>query len=574
MNQKSVRTLSKPSSLTSAEDAEVVTICGRSYAVIPVVALIEGVRQCIGSSGPELVTSSAFGAYPETWDGRPVVVDHPTNKSGTPVSASSPDVLNSSFLGYMYNTQLVNNELHCSAYLDLSAIEITESDKVSEMWDRLVSGDDIEVSVGALVYMEQVSGTYKGESYDGRWRLAVPDHLAFLSGSQVGACSVADGCGAFRVEAVGLVHMSKRGIQMAKAALSKKGPTASMKTRRASDGKACSCAQTADSTENAQLAEGEEDEVVTPTRNASIRTTRELIDDSESTEMHEMFLSAMDASSRMLFGADTYDTDRRNILQTAVQATVKKNEYAYVVAYSDADVVYVVYDYDYNYVMYRTTYTTTNDDTVTITGSPEKVRAKTAFAVVNNPTTATPTKTTMAGDKNIMTGNTNSENNASAPVATAASGGGASVGIPSGMSMETLLGELAKTNPEVHRQLMAANATAKQATDALISRILSAPASKDKFTKEMLSGMSFDVLSAMADALSGVTGTEGAAASSSAGAAGAAGAGSGTVEPVTYAGRAGGGAAPVQASRFAPRPPDVFARDTPAVSGGGNSANT
>jgi uncharacterized protein YoaH (UPF0181 family) len=171
---------------------------GKEYTVIPVGALVEGVLQGMGSEGPELALAEEFGKFPTSWDGRPVVMSHPTvevDGKKTPVSANSPDILETYQIGYIFNTKLVGNELHQEAWVDNAVMESLNDDS-KETMARLNSGEQIEVSTGYFALIEDSEGTYNNQDYEGVQRNIVPDHLAFLPDGTLGACSNADGCGA------------------------------------------------------------------------------------------------------------------------------------------------------------------------------------------------------------------------------------------------------------------------------------------------------------------------------------------------------------------------------------------
>jgi hypothetical protein len=194
--------------LRSPVEGESRTLCNKDYVVISVVALVQGVRHAGGSPSPELVLAEAFGRHVETWNGRPLVVNHPVNAKGQAVLASSPDILESSYLGTLMGAKVEDGKLIVEAWLDVGAVEASESDSVIDMWKRLVSGETVEVSVGAIVYTKRGDGEFEGKKYSGSWDIVIPDHLAFLDGGQIGACSVEDGCGTFRTHSVGSVRLS------------------------------------------------------------------------------------------------------------------------------------------------------------------------------------------------------------------------------------------------------------------------------------------------------------------------------------------------------------------------------
>jgi hypothetical protein len=200
----------------AVSEPDTVFIRGREYVIIPVVALVEGVRHPHGAPHPELILADSFGRYPDTWDGRPVVVNHPVDAEGRPCMASQPHILEEVFLGYMFDSRIEDGKLKVNAYLDLAAIEAAESDLVKNMWQRLLDGEIIEVSVGAIVEIIAQTGTYGSTKYSGKWDTVIPDHLAFLSDAE-GACSIEDGCGTFRTQSSGKIQLNERFRTMAKA---------------------------------------------------------------------------------------------------------------------------------------------------------------------------------------------------------------------------------------------------------------------------------------------------------------------------------------------------------------------
>lgn len=172
---------------------------GREHLVIPIIALVEGVLTSGNSSRPELALSEEFGKSPSGWDGRPVVVNHP-EMHGQHVSANSPKVLESEQIGQLFNTVLVDKKLKTEAWIDLDKVKALNGE-ISETVDRLLAGEKVEVSTGLFTDTEDHQGIHEGAKFEGIWRNVVPDHLAILTEGSVGACSVADGCGANRINA-------------------------------------------------------------------------------------------------------------------------------------------------------------------------------------------------------------------------------------------------------------------------------------------------------------------------------------------------------------------------------------
>lgn len=178
-------------------DIRTETYMGREYVVVPVVALVEGVLQGMNAEVPELALSEEFGKVPEGWNGRPVVMNHPT-VNNVPVSANSPAILEAYSFGMIFNTRIEDTKLKMDAWVDTQRASDLGGEFQSTL-DRLRNGTVIEVSTGLFTGTEKVSGKFNGRTYQAVWRNIVPDHLAFLSEGVRGACSVEDGCGTPRV---------------------------------------------------------------------------------------------------------------------------------------------------------------------------------------------------------------------------------------------------------------------------------------------------------------------------------------------------------------------------------------
>ena len=81
--------------------------------IVPVVMMVEGVHS--GSHGPLLHKIDELGKIPAAWNGIPVVIDHPEDKDGTPISANAPDVIDSRSVGKIYNTNVDGSKLRAEA---------------------------------------------------------------------------------------------------------------------------------------------------------------------------------------------------------------------------------------------------------------------------------------------------------------------------------------------------------------------------------------------------------------------------------------------------------------------------
>lgn len=173
----------------------------QAHTVIPAVVLVEGVLWPANAPAPELALAEEFGRFPDGWNGRPVVFDHP-RVDGLAVSASSPDVLEVNSFGQLFNTRLDGTKLKTEIWINNARVQRMSED-AREVIDDLLSGKGMaEVSTGLFTMNEMVKGTYKGQEYEAVWRNIVPDHLAVLPKGIKGACSVEDGCGAPRMNAM------------------------------------------------------------------------------------------------------------------------------------------------------------------------------------------------------------------------------------------------------------------------------------------------------------------------------------------------------------------------------------
>lgn len=161
----------------------------KKYMVVPVVMMVEGVHR--GSHGPLLHTIDELGKFPASWNKIPVVIDHPTDNEGHNISANSPEVLEQSAVGDVFNTHVNGNRLMAEAWIDPDKLKEVSPNTLEEIKETKI----IEVSVGVFVDHEEVeNGDWNGEAYKAIARNHRPDHLALLPNS-TGACSVKDGCG-------------------------------------------------------------------------------------------------------------------------------------------------------------------------------------------------------------------------------------------------------------------------------------------------------------------------------------------------------------------------------------------
>lgn len=179
------------------------TLFGREVSVVPTVALVEGVLRPANSQDAELALAAEFTKVVDSWNGIPVTLGHPV-VDGVPVSANSPSVWDSWTIGHVFNASadVAAKSLKVEAWIYHDRVQDLANQGNTEaaiLFERLQSGSPIEISTGLFTALEAQKGIFDGEEFAAVWRDVIPDHLAFLTSEQIGACSVADGCGAPRI---------------------------------------------------------------------------------------------------------------------------------------------------------------------------------------------------------------------------------------------------------------------------------------------------------------------------------------------------------------------------------------
>lgn len=162
---------------------------GREFLVVPVVALREGVLN------DELMLAEEFSHGFEAWNGRAVTIGHP-ELDGENVSANTPGMLDAIAVGQLFNTGIKGDIMISEMWIDLSKVPLVDGG--AQAVKRFESATLTDVSTAYLRDLEEKPGTFKGEAHNGIQRNIKPDHLAILLDEE-GACSIADGCGAPRI---------------------------------------------------------------------------------------------------------------------------------------------------------------------------------------------------------------------------------------------------------------------------------------------------------------------------------------------------------------------------------------
>jgi len=166
------------------------TLAGRTYTVVPVVMMKEGVLN--GSRGPLFYPGEELEKNPETWNHKPVLVCHPPDDS----SACTPEILNAQQIGLLMNTRFDKKKRVVSeAYIDEELCKKVDN----RVWTAIEKKQVLEQSTGLFTDNELTEGEFDGTEYSAIARNYRPDHLAVLP-DQKGALSVERGGGFIRNE--------------------------------------------------------------------------------------------------------------------------------------------------------------------------------------------------------------------------------------------------------------------------------------------------------------------------------------------------------------------------------------
>lgn len=168
------------------------TFQGRPHRVIPAVLVQSQVlHNNIGRSF--LPADEITNEWAETFNGAPVLVDHPKER-GAPVAArNNRRVLDSMGIGFIDNARAEQTKVKAEVWLDEGrSPAVPELDAILA---RLDAGQRNELSTGfPLRSVEATQGAHGGRDYDVVLRPGPGDHLAVFAQKR-GACSVTDGCG-------------------------------------------------------------------------------------------------------------------------------------------------------------------------------------------------------------------------------------------------------------------------------------------------------------------------------------------------------------------------------------------
>lgn len=320
---------------------------GRDWTVVPVVAMVEGVRFGANQTHPELGLASEFGESPIHWNNRPIVLNHP-QLDGSFVSANqSADILNAYCFGLTMNAYVDGDKLKMEAWIDLDRVAALGSD-FEEIVDLITTNEEmVEVSVGFFSDLEEKKGKFKGQTYNGIWRNIRPDHLAILNSGR-GACSTEDGCGIPRINKDG---------KMAKELRTDNSKPKVNKPKEKEPKAQCACGgdhEDPDHVDEEIDAQERPEEVVAAEARTEVRANiQKLVD--------------------QMVSSDMLDSDVRKIVAKALNK--KFGSYTYLYGFTSSFCIFERYDYHHDYNCYNTYKMGINvsEGKVEFVGEPEEV---------------------------------------------------------------------------------------------------------------------------------------------------------------------------------------------------------
>lgn len=171
------------------------TLNGRAHLVADATLIVPGVLP--GSSGPMYYPAEVINSDPTAWNGMPIVGRHPYGSDGNPVSARSPEVINTQGLGYIYQAK-AEDKLISELWFDEKQLQ--DFDQTLEVNFRIIprleKGEPVALSTGLFPHAKKAEpgATFNGIPYSLVAQRLDPDHLAILP-DQPAACDIVDGCG-------------------------------------------------------------------------------------------------------------------------------------------------------------------------------------------------------------------------------------------------------------------------------------------------------------------------------------------------------------------------------------------
>lgn len=392
-NGKSIQAQSR--TLVAQVDASIETrtetLMGRNYYVVPVVAMVEGVRTGANAEAPELGLASEFAQDLITWANRPLVLNHPQIElDGEMVycSANDPAILESYAFGITMNPYLEDSKLKMEAWIDVGRVEDLGGE-FETIVQAIQNTEPVEVSVGFFSKLEEKSGKFRGQSYKAIWRDIKPDHLAVLSLGTLGACSQADGCGIPRINQVKEADMTtpEKNKGIAKSLMNIFG----IKTDPVAQS-GCGCG----GAEASCLCSDKEHKFHTH------ESVQQHLAEEGDREQIRAFMQGLVAQS---ISANVMDGDVRKLISNALKMKYPNNS-VYLIGYTLDVAIFEAYGYfggDYQYQTFQVAIEV-SDTSCTLTGDPTsvtlmtKIVPQTAGSEANDPKVQEPAATSATSE--------------------------------------------------------------------------------------------------------------------------------------------------------------------------------
>ena len=175
----------------STADTRTETLDGTDYLVVPDVTVGKPTTLDGG-----YIPSDVWDATSDDWQNVPLPVGHPTDTWGNYLSANTPEIIDSTVVGRLFNAEYDADGDGLVGELWIDHEKATDlGGNAQTVVDQLESGDGLEVST-AYTGTKGDPGVYDGEYHDDVLVDIRPDHVALLPGDLgPGNCSLADGCG-------------------------------------------------------------------------------------------------------------------------------------------------------------------------------------------------------------------------------------------------------------------------------------------------------------------------------------------------------------------------------------------
>jgi hypothetical protein len=159
---------------------------GKSYLVVPGVPVREQVMNTYLLPASEI--------HPEDWDGTPISIRHARKNNGS-VQVEHPDV---PIIGHLTNTSWDDSNKRMLADYWIDEAEAMRWPEGQVILGSIKNGQMLETSTAYWADEQYTPGVFNGKSYQTVHRNPKRDHIAIFPDSQIGACSIQDGCGVNR----------------------------------------------------------------------------------------------------------------------------------------------------------------------------------------------------------------------------------------------------------------------------------------------------------------------------------------------------------------------------------------